>query len=1240
VKIPLPHWIKKNSDILFNTSSLIVTMLVTSGLGSAYWGIAARFYPTEAVGLASAATSSLMLLSTLLLLGQGTLLITELPRNKGKEGSLICASLLLVGCSSFLVGSMYALFAPFISPQLRMLGVSPLNVFIFGAGVSLAAITFVLDQALIGLLRGGVQLWRNTVFSVGKLVFLVIAAQYFAQNTGISIYAMWALGNLISLLPVLIFLAIKKKLSLKYYKPEWTMMRRLGRASIQHHGLNLVLQAPTQLLPLMVTVLLSAKMNAWFYIASMIATFIFSLTLSLTAVLHATNAAQITTLTQKTRLTFSLALASSVSMGVVIVFLANPILSVFGESYAANAAWSLRILMMATVPLVVKNHFIAICRIKDNIGGVIIPVSCGSLLELVLAGVGAQLGGLNGLSLGWVAALVIEAVFMAPAVWKVLFDRHRVIPYFDELALADTMLLPALGQMSQTGGMELTTLGNTMTLSELDTIQVPAVWQYRASTQLPAIQRANSQSSVHAALAKKRDEDIQVPEDIANIRTADLSPLPVMQNASRFLSPLQETMADAPTRAFRLADLGKDRAYSESIEQYQTIAMAPVESPTLVRGRGQLPDKSPTVRLAAPDPIQEASLEIADTPTIISPSFKRPSKDDDEPVQEPKKLDIVFDLVLLVIPIVVLVIWCFSLKGIDVRQMNDLGLISVFSPATVGSLVVLTVCFCLIIRCPRHRYPVLILYFGLLIFMLYGVTNLIEEMPRFAVFYRHAGYTEFITRTGTADPNLDAYFSWPGFFSLNAFIVIIAGYADTIGYGAWTPVVYNVMYFAPLYMIFTSFTKNRRIVWLALWLFYLTNWIGQDYFSPQGFYFFLYLVIIGILVKWFKSEPGSKPIFLKPFCQKIPLIGRLYPWLVAYDPLRTPVTTRQRWALIATILIIFVFTVASHQLTPFFTILAVAALVVTNRIRLWWLPVFMGVLTVVWVLFMAKTFMAGHSSMVFSGIKIFSSFSENVTSRVAGNPEHMLVAKLRVYTSVFIWGSAFLCGVIRARRGYKDATLVLLALSPFPLFVAQPYGGEMILRTYLFALPATVFFIASFLYSVPIFNRSYIRTAVSICLCLLLLGGFFFTRYGNENMDYMTKDEMDGITYLYNQAHAPSRSLLLSAWANDPVQYKDYEKFAILDVDSAVPGLFDTLDEQGLDPIEEFMQTHTEKTNSHAYLIFSRTGTASFNSMSGLEPGSLNMLKQKVEASKNFKPIFVNRDIQIFQFVGNNGGGR
>ena len=473
----LSQWIKKNSVLLFNTGSLVGTMLVTSGLGFAYWLVAARFFPTENVGLASSATSAMMVLSTLFVLGQGTVLITELPRNKGIAGSLISASLLLVGVTSFVGGAVFALCAPLLSPELRFLDANITSVLLFALGVCLAAVTVVLDQAVIGLLQGGLQLWRNTLFSILKLVLLVVISDYFARKSGISIYTTWTLGNIISLLPIFIFLIRKKKLALRYYKPKWGMMKQLGWASFQHHILNLIVIAPTQLLSLMVTVLLSARSEAWFYIALMMSNFVFSLSTSLTTVLHATNAAHYSMLKSKARLTVGLSFVASIVMG-ILIFGAPSILRFFGPDYANHSVESMRILVLAAIPLTIKNHYLAFCRIKDQVRQAIVPVTVGALLELGIAALGAKMGGLTGLSLGWVGATILESLIMMPVVWNTLMGKSgqsALDRYLDEIVSTETMLLPALNDFTPSGAIYITSTGLSTVLTELDTVRMSVV---------------------------------------------------------------------------------------------------------------------------------------------------------------------------------------------------------------------------------------------------------------------------------------------------------------------------------------------------------------------------------------------------------------------------------------------------------------------------------------------------------------------------------------------------------------------------------------------------------------------------------------------------------------------------------------------------------------------------------------------------------------------------------------------
>ena len=64
MKAFLSQWIKTNGVLLFNAGSLVATFGVKAGLGYAYWWVAARQFSPQAVGVASAAISSMTLLGT------------------------------------------------------------------------------------------------------------------------------------------------------------------------------------------------------------------------------------------------------------------------------------------------------------------------------------------------------------------------------------------------------------------------------------------------------------------------------------------------------------------------------------------------------------------------------------------------------------------------------------------------------------------------------------------------------------------------------------------------------------------------------------------------------------------------------------------------------------------------------------------------------------------------------------------------------------------------------------------------------------------------------------------------------------------------------------------------------------------------------------------------------------------------------------------------------------------------
>jgi hypothetical protein len=81
-------------------------------------------------------------------------------------------------------------------------------------------------------------------------------------------------------------------------------------------------------------------------------------------------------------------------------------------------------LVLAVFPLIIKDHFVSLCRIDGRLARATVITATGGVLELTGAAAGALLGGLAGLCLGWAAVMCIEAVLMASTVYRAALGRR------------------------------------------------------------------------------------------------------------------------------------------------------------------------------------------------------------------------------------------------------------------------------------------------------------------------------------------------------------------------------------------------------------------------------------------------------------------------------------------------------------------------------------------------------------------------------------------------------------------------------------------------------------------------------------------------------------------------------------------------------------------------------------------------------------------------------------------------
>jgi hypothetical protein len=568
-------------------------------------------------------------------------------------------------------------------------------------------------------------------------------------------------------------------------------------------------------------------------------------------------------------------------------------------------------------------------------------------------------------------------------------------------------------------------------------------------------------------------------------------------------------------------------------------------------------------------------------------------------------------------------VWASSLRDIDLRQLTDIGLVSQLPPASYAGLALVTLSFCLALRTRPLLTPLVVVNVLVLVVMLYGITTFVEQAPRISITWLHAGFTETISRTGEL-PALDARFEWPVFFILAGFITAVAGLESALVLAPWMSLALNLLCLGPLVLIFRSATADARLVWLAVWVFYLGNWVGQDYFSPQGFNYLVYLATLAILLTTFgvlaeQLAPWDRTlrrIRLALFRRPITPLGESS--AVDQRGSGMPLSGAQRAGAAALVILLYAVQVSSHQLTPFVVLAGVVGLVVFNRLNLRGLPILMAVMVAAWISYMTVDYLSGHLPSLVASIGEADQLTRaNLTNRLRGSPEHLLVVYARVGMTLALWALALAGALRRVRNGQSDVAFGVLAVSPFGLLWLHGYGGELLLRVYIFSLPFVSFFVAGLFHPLPLGAR-WRTTGALLAASLVLVVGFLITRYGNERSDVMTPDEVSAVEYVYTVAEPGS--LLASINYNSPLGYRDYEKYRYRRLGNRVVARGD---------VDETQRVLAD--NDSSYLIITRSQEAQAAIFAGVEKHTWTRFVDRVRASGSFEVVFENRDATIFR---------
>lgn len=407
----------RRDSLVRNSSAMMATTVVNSGLGYVFWVVTARLVPNRDVGVVSALASGMMLAATVASVGFGAALIARLPnrRDTGEWSRSISAALLVTVLSSGAIGLLAAPLLPLLVGALRTTRPLTLLELEYAFGVVGWALTLVLDLIFVAERASHLMLLRNAGFAVCRLLLLGAAVAWLPMRAA-TVYGVWVLAAWLS-----VTVALRR--SLVRLRPGFALTRAgivrearaMARLLAGHHVITVAAQLPAMLLPLLVTARAGAASGGRFYIAWMTGSVFFLVSPAIAASVFAEGAHSQSNLMPSVRRASVMIAALLVPPTVVVLLAGRTLLSLFGAHYA-QAMPLLIPLVISAIPDAVTNIAVSILRVRGRLVAAATMNGSMAVVALVCSWLLVRPVGLAAVGWSWLGAQTLGALAIAIAV--------------------------------------------------------------------------------------------------------------------------------------------------------------------------------------------------------------------------------------------------------------------------------------------------------------------------------------------------------------------------------------------------------------------------------------------------------------------------------------------------------------------------------------------------------------------------------------------------------------------------------------------------------------------------------------------------------------------------------------------------------------------------------------------------------------------------------------------------------
>ncbi|MCB1380885.1 MAG: oligosaccharide flippase family protein [Alphaproteobacteria bacterium] len=395
-----------------NGLALMLSVVLTSGLGVVFWAVAARLYGPEQLGLGSALISSMLALSSIAQLNLDNVINRFLPEAGSRSAHFVlsaygvCLVLAVIGGAAFIavIGT--------VAPALRPVLAAPWAMAWFVLSVALWSIFALQDIVLASLQK---SLWvpvENAVYAIGKVVLLPVCAGL--SLSGFSLFAVWTLPLpfLVASINALVFGRFLCKRPQGQASPRPQEFHAAVRMMGWDYAGRLASMVTIGVIPIVIVAVAGGAESAKYHLAWTMAYSIFLIGNAMARSMLAAASAEPERLPELAAEALVWTMIPVLAAAAILLFGSHLVMAIFGSAYTGNGSTTLKVLAIDSVLSSPLALYLSVARARNHFGMIAVVEIATLVLVLVMVLTLLPAAGIAGVGLAWLIAHL--------AIWSVI----------------------------------------------------------------------------------------------------------------------------------------------------------------------------------------------------------------------------------------------------------------------------------------------------------------------------------------------------------------------------------------------------------------------------------------------------------------------------------------------------------------------------------------------------------------------------------------------------------------------------------------------------------------------------------------------------------------------------------------------------------------------------------------------------------------------------------------------------